>query len=128
MVIHLDRLEGSRKYLFGSMGVLGEDNSSILSGVLILRGQDHKAVLEVAPDWESYSFAKLDYAGADKDFFEAALAWDLEIDGKKWKDGKNVSRSHFKLKNDILTLGSTSYSSSNVAGVHPMRYAARVHD
>ncbi|KAH7905457.1 hypothetical protein BJ138DRAFT_1118452 [Hygrophoropsis aurantiaca] len=25
----------------------------------------------------------------DKAFFEAALAWDLEIDGRKWVDGKN---------------------------------------
>ncbi|KIJ18297.1 hypothetical protein PAXINDRAFT_97717 [Paxillus involutus ATCC 200175] len=25
----------------------------------------------------------------DKKFFEGALAWDLEIDGKSWKDGKN---------------------------------------
>jgi len=24
-----------------------------------------------------------------KKFFEAALAWDLEIDGKIWADGKN---------------------------------------
>lgn len=26
-----------------------------------------------------------------KAFFEAALAWDLEIGDKKWTDGKNVS-------------------------------------
>ncbi|KAG8772730.1 hypothetical protein FRC16_005568, partial [Serendipita sp. 398] len=85
-----DRLEGARKYLFGSVGVLGEPNNSLISGVFILRGQDHKAVVDCAPDWESYDFKKLDYAGADKEFFEAALAWDLEIDGKKWQDGKNV--------------------------------------
>jgi elongation factor 1-gamma len=33
----------------------------------------------------------------DKAFFEAALAWDLEVDGKKWMDGKSVSIG-FKLK------------------------------
>ena len=27
----------------------------------------------------------------DKKYFEAALAWDLELDGKAWADGKNVS-------------------------------------
>lgn len=37
-----NRLEGSRKYLFGSVGVLGEANNSRIAGVLILRGQDHK--------------------------------------------------------------------------------------
>ena len=87
-----NRLEASRKYLFGSMGVLGEANNSIISGVLILRGQDAKAVVECAPDYESYEYRKLDLENAeDKSFFEGALAWDLEVDGKKFQDGKNVS-------------------------------------
>lgn len=86
-----NRLEGSRKYLFGSVGVLGETNSSLISGTLILRGQEAEPVVNVAPDWESYEFKKLDLGKAeDKTFFEAALAWDLEIEGKKWVDGKNV--------------------------------------
>ncbi|KAJ7092403.1 elongation factor 1-gamma [Mycena belliarum] len=85
-----NRLEGSRKYLFGSMGVLGTANNSLISGALILRGQEAQPVVDVAPDWESYEYKKLDLAdAADKAFFEAALAWDLEIDGKKWIDGKN---------------------------------------
>ena len=89
---YFNRLEASRKYLFGSMGVLGQTNDSIITGVLILRGQDVLPVVNVAPDWESYEYKKLDLDNAeDKAFFEAALAWDLEIDGKKWVDGKNVS-------------------------------------
>ncbi|KAI0341158.1 elongation factor 1-gamma [Trametopsis cervina] len=85
-----NRLEASRKYLFGSVGVLGESNNSIISGTLIARGQDIKPVVDVAPDWESYEFKKLDLENSDdKAFFEAANAWDLEIDGKKWVDGKN---------------------------------------
>ncbi len=74
------------------MGVLGVANNSHISGVLVLRGQDHKAVVEVAPDWESYEYKKLDIYGdeEDKKFFEAALAWDLSVDGKAWADGKNV--------------------------------------
>ena len=87
-----NRLEASRKYLFGSMGVLGQTNDSIITGVLIARGQDIKPVVEVAPDWESYEYKRLDLDNPeDKAFFEAANAWDLEIDGKKWVDGKNVS-------------------------------------
>lgn len=86
-----NRLEASRKYLFGSMGVLGETGNSLISGVLIARGQDIIPVVEVAPDYESYSYKKLDLENPeDKAFFEAANAWDLEIDGKKWVDGKNV--------------------------------------
>jgi elongation factor 1-gamma len=87
-----NRLEASRKYLFASVGVLGSANNSVISGVLILRGQDVKPVVDVAPDWESYTYTKLDLSKAeDKKFFDGALAWDLEVDGRKWADGKNVS-------------------------------------
>ena len=86
-----NRLEASRKYLFGSMGVLGQTNDSVISGALIARGQDIKPVVDVAPDWESYEYKRLDLSNADdKAYFEAALAWDLDIEGKKWVDGKNV--------------------------------------
>ena len=88
-----NRLEASRKYLFGSVGVLGSNNDSVISGVLILRGQDVVPVVDVAPDYESYEYKKLDVDNneADKAFFGAALAWDLELEGRKWADGKNVS-------------------------------------
>lgn len=55
-----NRLEGSRKYIFGSISVLGVANDSVILGVFILRGQDSKPVVEVAPDWESYEYTKLD--------------------------------------------------------------------
>ncbi|CUA75534.1 elongation factor EF-1 gamma subunit [Rhizoctonia solani] len=85
-----NRLEASKKYAFGSLGVVGEANNSRISGVFIVRGQDYKPVLDVAPDWESYEYKKIDLSNPeDKAFFESALAWDLEIDGKKWADGKN---------------------------------------
>ena len=88
-----NRLEASRKYLFGSLGVLGETNNSVIAGVFITRGDDIKLGVDCAPDWESYEYKKLDLANdSDKKFFEDALAWDLELDGKKWADGKNVSR------------------------------------
>ena len=90
-----NRLEASRKYLFGSMGVLGEPKNSVITGVFITRGDDIKLSVDCAPDWESYEYKKLDLANdSDKKFFEDALAWDLELDGKKWADGKNVS--HFE--------------------------------
>jgi elongation factor 1-gamma len=87
-----NRLEASRKYLFGSLGVLGETNKSVISGVFITRGDDIKLSVDCAPDWESYEYKKLDLTNeSDKKYFEDALAWDLELDGKKWADGKNVS-------------------------------------
>ncbi|KZP33184.1 eEF1-gamma domain-containing protein [Athelia psychrophila] len=85
-----NRLEASRKYLFGSVGVLGSANDSLISGTLILRGLDVIPVVDVAPDFESYEYKKLDLENADdKAFFESALAWELDIGGKKWVDGKN---------------------------------------
>ncbi|KAG8952992.1 hypothetical protein FRC00_006542, partial [Tulasnella sp. 408] len=85
------RLETSRKHLFGSMGVLGEASNSVIAGCLLARGPDYKPVIDVAPDWESYDFEPINVDNeADKAYFEAALAWDLEIDGKKWADGKNI--------------------------------------
>ena len=87
-----NRLEASRKYLFASVGVLGENNNSIITGALIARGQEIKPNVDCAPDWESYSYERLDLENPEhKAFFEGALAWDLEVDGKKWVDGKNVS-------------------------------------
>jgi elongation factor 1-gamma len=100
-----NRLEASRKYLFGSVGVLGEANNSVIAGTFIARGPEIKAVVEAAPDWESYKYERVDLGNAEhKAFFEAALAWDLEIDGKKWVDGKNVCyASHIRLS--ILKYG-----------------------
>jgi elongation factor 1-gamma len=87
-----NRLEASRKHLFGSLGVLGEAKNSVISGVFITRGNDIILSVDCAPDWESYEYKKLDLTNeSDKKFFEDALAWDLELDGKKWADGKNVS-------------------------------------
>jgi len=72
---------------------LGTSGDSVISGVLILRGPAAEPVVNVAPDWESYTYTKLDVKdiAEDKTFFEGALAWDLEVNGKKWNDGKNVS-------------------------------------
>jgi len=85
-----NRLEASRKYLFGSMGVLGVSGNSIITGALIARGSEIQPVVGVAPDWESYSYERLDLGNEEhKKFFEAALAWDLESGDKKWADGKN---------------------------------------
>ena len=39
---------------------------------------------------ESYEFKRLDLSNAeDKAFFEGAMAWELEVEGKSWADGKN---------------------------------------
>jgi elongation factor 1-gamma len=91
-----NRLEASRKYLFGSVGVVGTSNNSVIAGVFVARGPEIKPVVEVAPDWESYTYERIDLDNAEqKAFFEAALAWDLEVGDRKWADGKNVRCAFF---------------------------------
>lgn len=84
-----NRLEASRKHLFGAMSVYGESNNSIVSGAFLVRGQESLPAFDVAPDWESYEFTKLDPTKAeDKEFVEDQWSWDKDYQGKKWADGK----------------------------------------
>ncbi|KAK5128791.1 hypothetical protein LTR85_000124 [Meristemomyces frigidus] len=87
------RLEGSRKYIFGAASVYGVTNDSIVRGAFVIRGQDATPAFEVAPDYESYEFTKLDPTKEeDKEFVNDMWAWDkpIEVEGKKyeWADGK----------------------------------------
>jgi elongation factor 1-gamma len=88
-----NRLEASRKYLFGSASVYGEANKSIIEGAFYVRGQEALPAFDVAPDFESYEFTKLDHTkAADKEFVESMWGWDkpIEVGGKKYPhaDGK----------------------------------------
>jgi elongation factor 1-gamma len=88
-----NRLEASRKYLFGAMSVYGKTNDSVVRGAFLARGQEALPAFDVAPDWESYSFTKLDPKKAeDKEFVNDMWAWDkpVEVNGKTydWADGK----------------------------------------
>jgi len=87
------RLEGSRKYIFGCASVYGEANNSIIKGAFLVRGQDALPAFDVAPDYESYSFTKLDpKSKEDQEFVNDQWSWDkpLVVDGKtyEWADGK----------------------------------------
>ncbi|KAK2601935.1 elongation factor EF-1 gamma subunit [Conoideocrella luteorostrata] len=80
------RLEGSRKYLFGSASVYGESNASVIQGAFVIRGQEAEPVFDVAPDWESYKFTKLDPKNAeDRAFLENMWSWEngVTVDGKE---------------------------------------------
>ncbi|KAF2431599.1 eEF1-gamma domain-containing protein [Tothia fuscella] len=87
------RLEGSRKYIFGAASVYGTANDSIIKGAFLVRGQEALPAFDVAPDYESYEFTKLDpKSEKDKTFVDDMWAWDkpIEVEGKKyeWADGK----------------------------------------
>lgn len=88
-----NRLSGSTKYLFGTLVVYGENNNNGITGFFLVRGQDYAPAFDVAPDWESYSYTKLDHTdAATKSFINNMLAWDepVEVNGEKREiaDGK----------------------------------------
>ncbi|KAH8089107.1 elongation factor 1-gamma [Filobasidium floriforme] len=87
---YFTRMEAARKYLFGSMGVCGTSNNSVISGVLVCRGDDILPVVQTGPDWESFTYQKLSLDNEeDVKFIEKSFDWTLEVDGKTWADGKN---------------------------------------
>lgn len=87
------RLEASRKHIFGCASVFGENNASIIEGAFVIRGQDYLPAFDVAPDYESYDFIKLDPNNAeDRAFLEGQWGFDkpITVDGKEYPnaDGK----------------------------------------
>ena len=88
-----NRLEASRKYLFGCASVYGVTNDSVVKGAFLVRGQEGLPAFDVAPDYESYEFKKLDpKSKEDRDFVDDMWAWDkpITVNGKtyEWADGK----------------------------------------
>ncbi|OTB05759.1 hypothetical protein M426DRAFT_10208 [Hypoxylon sp. CI-4A] len=82
------RLEGSRKYIFGCASVYGENNDSVIEGAFVIRGQDYQPIFDVAPDYESYDFIKLDPTNEDDKAFVASMwTWDKPVthNGKEYK-------------------------------------------
>jgi len=81
------RLEGSRKYIFGCASVYGVNNDSVIQGAFVIRGQNYKDAFDVAPDYESYEFTKLDPKNAeDRAFLEAQWTWEkpVVVNGKEY--------------------------------------------
>jgi elongation factor 1-gamma len=83
------RLERARKYAFGSMVVLGEDNKSEITGFFMLRGQEVPPEVYEAADYDSYTFVKVNTKDtAIREAYNAIIAWDDKIYGKPFADGK----------------------------------------
>ncbi|KAI1005304.1 Elongation factor 1-gamma 2 [Podosphaera aphanis] len=87
------RLEASRKFIFGAASVYGVKDDSVIQGAFLIRGQDAQPAFDVAPDFESYEFTKLDPSSeSDKQFVDDQWTWEkpITVDGKEyqWADGK----------------------------------------
>ncbi|CAI5760062.1 unnamed protein product [Candida verbasci] len=88
-----NRLSASTKYMFGCMVVYGENNNNGITGAFLVRGQDYKPAFDVAPDWESYEFTKLDGSKEEvQKFVNNMLAWDEPVvvngESREIADGK----------------------------------------
>ncbi|KAK4241114.1 hypothetical protein C8A03DRAFT_12582 [Achaetomium macrosporum] len=82
-----NRLEASRKYFFGCASVFGKSNDSVIQGAFVVRGQDYLPVFDVAPDYESYEFTKLDPSKPeDREFVELHWNWGkpITVNGKEY--------------------------------------------
>jgi len=87
----IQRLDRLRKYGFATLVIFGTSNPDIvLSGVFIVRGTEIPFELSDAPDYESYSFKKVDINDpAQKTLVENYLAWDGDFPhGKAVNQGK----------------------------------------
>ncbi|KAJ3100971.1 Elongation factor 1-gamma 1 [Phlyctochytrium planicorne] len=84
------RLEHVRKYAFGSLCILGEDNKNKIAGYFVFRGPGIPAEVTDTADYDSYTFTKVDDLKDKKfrDAFSAFLSWDEVIEGAKFSDGK----------------------------------------
>lgn len=66
--------------------MFGETNNSVIQGAFVVRGQEALPAFDVAPDYESYEFTKLDPSKKeDKEFVEDQWAGDkpIEVNGKE---------------------------------------------
>eukprot|EP00835_Amoeboradix_gromovi_P004076 NODE_298_length_11435_cov_0.210303.p4 type:complete len:296 gc:universal NODE_298_length_11435_cov_0.210303:1178-2065(+) len=82
------RMERARKYAFGSLLVIGENDNNTIEGYFVFRG--HEVLPEVvdAPDYPSFTFTKIDVM-QQKSKFEDYLAWDGDsFKSRKCADGK----------------------------------------
>ena len=84
------RIERARKYAFGSMLVLGENNNNKIEGFFVFRGQEVLPEIIDAPDYPSFTFEKVDILDKKyKSKFEDFLAWDgASFATLKCADGK----------------------------------------
>jgi len=67
-----ERLDRARKYAFGSMCVLGEDNNNKIDGYFVIRGQEVPEEVSDAADFDSYTFTKVEDLNDAK--FRASIA------------------------------------------------------
>lgn len=83
------RMGALHKYCFGSVLIFGEDNANEVSGYLVFRGQEIPDLMKDVADFDSFDFRRVDINDAkERELFNDYLAWDGELGGKKFAEGK----------------------------------------
>ncbi|KAJ1982095.1 hypothetical protein H4R34_001825 [Dimargaris verticillata] len=83
------RLERARKYAFGSVLVLGQNNDNEIRGYFVIRGQEVPFEITDAPDYESYEFTKVDHTDPKiKEEVADYFAWEGPTLPREVADGK----------------------------------------
>lgn len=83
------RLEKLHKYAFGTMNIYGEKGNFEIHGVWVFRGPKVPADMEECDDSEVYDWKKGNLGdAAEKAKFEDYIAWEGEVNGKKFNSGK----------------------------------------
>ncbi|KAJ1974675.1 hypothetical protein H4R35_003504 [Dimargaris xerosporica] len=83
------RLERARKYAFGSVLVLGQNNDNEIRGYFVIRGQEVPFEITDAADYESYEFTKVDPSDPKiKEEVADYFAWEGPTLPREVADGK----------------------------------------
>jgi len=83
------RLEKLHKYAFGTMNIYGEQGGFEIHGVWLFRGSDVAPDMKECDDSEVYDWVRADITDpAQKAKFDDMLAWEGEVNGRKFNAGK----------------------------------------
>jgi elongation factor 1-gamma len=83
------RLEKLHKYAFGTMNIYGDKGTFEIHGVWVFRGAKVPADMEECDDSEVYDWKPANLGdAAEKAKFEDYIAWEGEVNGKKFNSGK----------------------------------------
>lgn len=83
------RMEALRRYCFASVLIFGEDNNNEVSGYFVFRGKDMPEMMKEVPDYDCYNWTRMDITDKKQvELFEDYLAWDGQLEGKSFNQGK----------------------------------------
>jgi len=86
---YIQRLEGFRKYGFGSLCLFGEEPRLEIGCCFLVRGTEIPEEMTDAPDTENYNWRKIDPSSeADRKLVNDYWAWEKTIAGRTFNQGK----------------------------------------